>query len=289
VAFGRLGNGDGRSYLLHVPAGYRSERAQALVVVLHGAFSTSREMEGRTGWSALADREGFLVAYPEGGWGILGLLEHWNAGHCCGKAAEVGEDDVGFVAGVVADVARRAAVDRRRVYLTGFSNGGMLAYRLMAERTSLFAAGAPVAAAHGGRADAAAPPWVIPAPQEPLPVLVMHGLADGHVPFAGGRSPRKGGEREYLPAMDAVRFWVRNNGLVDAPSVERLYGGVVERSTWSHPGGGGAEVALYTVAGWGHFWPGGVHTAALPATDPLRGFDATAVIWEFFSRHARGQ
>jgi len=278
-------NGAARSYLLHVPARYEAGRAYPLVVVVHGAFSTAREMEQWTRWSALADREGFLVAYPEGGWGILGFLQHWNAGHCCGKAAEENEDDVGFVALVVADAARRAKINAARVYITGFSNGGMLTYRAIAERTGLFAAAAPLAATHGGRASASAPLWVTPQPQGALPVLVMHGLADGNVPFAGGRSPNKGGEREYLPAMDAVTFWVRANGLGPDPIVEQLRGGVVTRSTWSLPSAGGSEVVLYTIAGWDHRWPGGVVTAALPQSDPLAGFDATAIIWDFFSRH----
>jgi polyhydroxybutyrate depolymerase len=244
-------------------------------------------MEDWTGWSALADREGFLVVYPEGGWGILGLLQHWNAGHCCGKAADVGEDDVGFVALVVEDAARRVSVDAARVYATGFSNGGMLVYRAIAERTGMFAAAAALAASHGGRATAASPLWVTPEPPATLPVLVMHGLADENVPFAGGASPKKSGEREYLPAMDAVRFWVRVDGLDPDPVVERLRGGVVTQSAWSRPGAAGPEVVLYTIAGWGHRWPGGVVTAALPKSDPLSGFDATAIIWDFFSRHAR--
>ena len=87
----------------------------------------------------------------------LGFIQHWNAGHCCGKAADEAEDDVGFVELVVKDAARRVQVDAARVYVTGFSNGGMLVYRAMAERTGLFAAAAPLAATHGGRATASAP------------------------------------------------------------------------------------------------------------------------------------
>ena len=287
VETGLLKNGAQRSYLLHVPTGYQAGRDYPLVVVLHGAFSTAKEMEDWTGWSALADREGFIVAYPEGGWGILGFLQHWNAGHCCGKAADEGEDDVGFVALVVEDAARRVKVDAARVYVTGFSNGGMLVYRAIAERTGMFAAAAPLAATHGGRATAAAPLWVTPEPKGTLPVLVMHGLADGNVPFAGGASPKKAGEREYLPAMDAVRFWVRADGLDPDPVVELLQGGAVTRSSWSRPGAAGPEVVLYTIAGWDHRWPGGIETAGLPRTDPLFGFDATAIIWDFFSRHTR--
>ena len=65
-----------RSYRLHVPEGYRETETVPLVVVVHGAFSTSAEFEQHTGFSELADREGFIVAYPDG-IGILGFLQHW--------------------------------------------------------------------------------------------------------------------------------------------------------------------------------------------------------------------
>ena len=164
---------------------------------------------------------------------------------------------------VVEDAARRVKVDAARVYVTGFSNGGMLVYRAIAERTGLFAAAAALAASHGGRATADAPLWVTPEPQGPLPVLVMHGLADTNVPCAGGASPKKGSGREYLPAMDAVRFWVRVDGLDPDPVVEHLRGGVVSRSSWSRSGTAGPEVVLYTIVGWDYRWPGGVVTAVL--------------------------
>ena len=89
-----------RSYRLHVPEGYRETETVPLVVVVHGAFSTSAEFEQHTGFSELADREGFIVAYPDG-IGILGFLQHWNAGHCCGKAAA---DDP--MAALLADIPR---------------------------------------------------------------------------------------------------------------------------------------------------------------------------------------
>jgi poly(3-hydroxybutyrate) depolymerase len=128
---------------------------------------------------------------------------------------------------------------------------------------------------------------VTPEPQGQLPVLVMHGLADANVPFTGKVNPKPGGDREYLPAMDAVRFWVRVDGLDPDPVVEQLRSGVVTRSTWSRPGAVGPAVVLYTIAGWDHRWPGGVVTAKLPKSDPLAGFDATAIIWDFFSKYTR--
>jgi poly(3-hydroxybutyrate) depolymerase len=105
----------------------------------------SRTQDRRSGWSRLADREGFIV-YPEG-IGILGFLQHWNAGHCCGKAVEDNWNDVAFIEAAIDGTCRQYAVDKRRIYMIGFSNGGMMTYRFAAERSSLLAAAASVSGA----------------------------------------------------------------------------------------------------------------------------------------------
>ena len=141
-----------RTYHVHLPPGYHAARPLPMVVVVHGAFDTAKGMERFTGFSALADQENFIALYPNG-IGILGYLQHWNAGHCCAKAASAGIDDVGFLTKVIEDACARLAVDRRRIYMTGFSNGGMMVHRFAAERGDLLAAVAPLAATAGGRPD----------------------------------------------------------------------------------------------------------------------------------------
>ena len=84
-----------RSYQVHVPPSYDPIIPLPLVVVLHGAFDNASGMEEATGFSTLADRENFIVQYPNG-ISLFGLLQHWNAGHCCGKAAADKVDDLGF-------------------------------------------------------------------------------------------------------------------------------------------------------------------------------------------------
>lgn len=276
-----------RFYRLHVPAGYDRRVKTPLVVVLHGAFSTPRQVERESGFSELAAREGFLVAYPAGAYGLFGLFRHWNAGHCCGKAAADGVDDVGFLLRVIRDIGRTCNVDPARVYLAGFSNGGMLTYRFAAERTSVLAAAAPLAASPGGRASSDRPPWMTPMPQAPLPLIVFHARDDDSVPFEGGTSPRKGGEQEYVSVAEAAAFWVSNNGCLEEPVVESARQGRVTKKTWSDPRGGN-DVVLYELEEWGHTWPGKHFTGRLDPGHPLRGFHAAEIIWEFFKKHARG-
>jgi polyhydroxybutyrate depolymerase len=278
-------NGFRRTYLVHVPTGYRAGNALPLLVVIHGAFDTAQGMEKVSSFSRLADRENFVVLYPNG-MGILGLLQHWNAGHCCGKAAEDRLDDVGFIAAAIEDVCARLTIDRERIFVTGFSNGGMLAYRFAAERGDLLAGAAPLAASIGGRASADTPEWRIPEPVRSLPLLVMHGGSDDDVPYEGGVSLHRGGTRTYLPVEESVEFWVKSNSCSTGPTRSLLYGGRVLRTRWSDCQDS-AEVVLYRIEGWGHVWPGGSLTTDLPADDPLRNLDAAEIIWEFFKSHSR--
>lgn len=277
--------GFNRTYQVHVPAGYTSATSLPLVVVIHGAFDTAEGMAVYSGFSDLADQEGFLVLYPNG-MGLFGYLQHWNAGHCCGKAAKDGIDDVGFIAAAIEDACARLKVNRRRIYVVGFSNGGMMAYRLAAERTDMLAAAAALAASCGGRASDEDPIWHIPAPKEPIPILIMHGMDDRDVPFEGGTSPRRGGQRVYWSVEESVALWVKADGCTTKMKDKPLYGGKVRVHSWEQCDED-SEVSLYMINGWAHDWPGPYFTSKLPEKHPLRHFDAARIIWNFFKRHVR--
>lgn len=272
-----------RDFLLHVPPGYHGDSPLPLLLVMHGAFSTAVQTERETGFSALADREDFLVAYPEG-IGLFGFLQHWNGGHCCGKAAADGLDDVAFVDAVIAETRRRLAVDSQRIYMTGMSNGGMFTYRYAAERTSTLAAAAVFAGAIGSRQDGVGGSWQMSLPATTLPLLIFHGLADEHVPAAGGKSPLKGGERAYASVAEAAAFWGTANGCRGEPVEIHWRGG--QRRQWLDCTEG-SEVEVNLLSDWGHQWPAPYFTGRLPGEHPLRGFDASTEIWGFLRRHQR--
>jgi len=275
-----------RSYRVHVPRGYTPDRTWPLVVVIHGAFSGAREMEKHSRFSELADREGFIVLYPNG-MGLFGLLRHWNAGHCCGKAAGDRVDDVGFVMAALQEVRELLHVDPRRIYAVGFSNGGMLVHRLAAEKPEVWAAVAPLAGSAGGRKDANHPWWHIPDPALPVSVLMMQGLRDEQIPYLGGRVGGKPGAREYLSAEDSARFWARSDGCEEPPETREIMGGIVTLHAWKNCRNG-TEVVLYTLHEWGHVWPGKPFTTeALEPGDPFLEFDAAEITWQFFQEHAK--
>lgn len=277
--------GSKRTFLLHVPPSYHASTALPLVVVLHGAFSTGRQTETETGFSELADREGFLVAYPEG-IGLLGLLQHWNAGHCCGKAADDQVDDVGFLAEVIRSVRGKMAVDSGRIYMAGMSNGGMLTYRFAAERPGDLAAAAVVSGAIGSVDRHGQGTWKLPQPVETLPIIIFHGLADDTVPADGGVSPRKKGDRSYRSLGDALDYWKNANGCGTGPVVSFSGNGLVKGLAWNDCRNGSA-VEQVLLTGWGHQWPAPRFTGSLAVDDPLKDFDATLRIWTFFSKFRR--
>jgi len=73
----------------------------------------------KSGVSFLTDRAGFFVLYPEG-MNLFGFLSHWNAGHCCGKAAADGVDDVGFLAEAIERVCKAAGTSSSQFERSGF-------------------------------------------------------------------------------------------------------------------------------------------------------------------------
>lgn len=275
-----------RSYLVHVPPDYQTAGSLPLVVVIHGAFSTAGEFERQSGFSELADREKFIVVYPNGAYGILGFLQHWNAGHCCGKAAAENINDTGFLDAVIADVSERLTIDTHRVYMVGFSNGGMMAYRYAAERSEVVAAMAAVAASIGGRASEVDPVWVIPPPARPVPLIAFHGEEDRNVPYDGGRSPAKEGTREYFSVEQSINFWVQHNKCLEVPRRDALYNGLISRQIWGDKVRDEC-VVLFSLEEWGHIWPGTYFTDSLEDDNPLKGFDAAEIIWQFLRGHPR--
>jgi polyhydroxybutyrate depolymerase len=152
-----------RTATVHVPR--HTSGAVPLVLVLH-ELSGSGAVAMTYGFEPLVDSKGFVAVYPDG------IDGSWNAGSCCGDAASRDTDDVAFLTSVVRMVESRTKVDPKRVYVTGFSNGAMMSYRLGCD-TKLFAAIAPMSGDVMTGCDHPAP----------ASVLEVHGLADTVVPY----------------------------------------------------------------------------------------------------------
>ena len=259
--------GVNRSYIVYRPAVLPA--AAPLVVMLHGGFGTGSQAEKSYHWNAEADSGHFLVAYPDG------LDRAWNAGGgCCGTPGRTGTDDIGFITAMVSAISRAVRVDPGRVYATGISNGGIMAYDL-ACRTTIFAAIGPDSATELGGCPSPAP----------TSVIAIHGTADKNIPYDGGEG--SGVAHIDGPAVPAVNASWRQTDRCAPPAVTTA--GTVTTSVANCPAG--RSVELVTIAGAGHQWPGGVPSPVverLLGTDPpSTALDATQVIWTFFAAHAR--
>jgi len=258
-----------RTYRIYRPASLAPGSPAPLAVFLHGGFGDGAQAEGAYGWDAAADAGRFVVVYPNG------ISKAWNGGTCCGVPQQKGIDDVGFIRDLVAHVEAALPIDPARVFATGISNGGIMAYRLACE-TDLFAAIGPDSATQ-----------LVPcAGASPTSVIAIHGLADTRVPYAGGMGSGVG--HVDGPAMPTViAGWRTTDGCGDASSTTA---GVVSTAVSSCPQGRAVE--LITVAGAGHQWPGGKRmdplvAAVLGLDQPSTALDATAVIWAFFAAHPK--
>jgi len=256
-----------RSYIVYRPAALPA--AAPLVVMLHGGFGSASQAEKSYHWDEEADAGHFLVAYPDG------LNRAWNAGGgCCGEPGRTGTDDIGFITAMVSVIEHAVPVDAGRVYATGISNGGIMAYDL-ACHTKVFAAiGADSATELGGCPDPV-----------PISVIAVHGTADKNIPYAGGEGD--GIAHIDGPSVPAVNASWRRADNCAAPAVTTT--GTVTTSVAGCPAG--RTVELISIAGAGHQWPGAapnlIAQRLLHTDPPSTALDATAVIWRFFSAHAR--
>jgi len=109
-----------------------------VVIDFHPRGGTAASWKGSTNWASVADSKGFVVVWPNG------IESSWNVGRCCGPAHDQGIDDVAFARAIVTTLARDACIDSKRVYATGCSNGGGMAYKVACDAADVFAAVAPV-------------------------------------------------------------------------------------------------------------------------------------------------
>jgi polyhydroxybutyrate depolymerase len=250
-----------------VPASYEASSPVPLVLNFHGFGSNALEQERYSGFAALADREGFIVATPEGTnspqrWYIYSQLEPGYV------------DDFAFVGDLIDALSARYCIDAARVYAVGISNGGGMSSQLGCRLNGRMAAIAPIAGSPYSELSCR--------DAGPMPVIAFHGTEDTIVPFEGGPGGRLG-----LPinaVRDNMRDWAQHNGCNLTLETQRIADDVVLESY-----GGcsdGADVHLYVIEGGGHTWPGATRNIAALGTT-TQSISATELAWSFFTGHPR--
>lgn len=245
-----------RRFLLHT--GNPGRHAPTpLVLNFHGFTNTADLQQQWSGMDAAAARDGYIVVYPQG------IGNSWNAGACCGEAMTSNVDDVKFARELVQWVSARYCVDAKRVFATGFSNGGFFSHRLACEAADVFAAVAPISALNGMPSCS---------PSRPVPVLMSNGTADSIVPIAGNPL------LNFPPLSTTIAGWRMRNQCSDAPLQSYRKGSA--RCEASRACVGNATVESCIVTGATHNWPGGT----VPGANN-QDLNITDYLWQFFVAH----
>lgn len=268
-----------RHYLLHVPGGSAPAGGWPLLVALHGNMGNGAGMVRLTHLDDVADRRGFVVAYPDG------VDRSWADGRGVTDADSKGIDDVAFLDSLVADAGRRTTIDTHRLYVAGISNGGFMTQRLACDRATTYAAVAIVdALLTTPMANGACKPGA------PIAVMIIAGTADPLVPYAGGDVRR--GRGHVLDAQRSAAQWAQWDRCGSATAPVQLPDSARDGTTTSvvrYEGcAGGSAVWLVSVDGGGHTWPGGrQYLPRLVIGRTSRDFDASEYVWSFVSTHHR--
>lgn len=282
-------SGRSRSWIAYAPSTYDPTRPTPVVVLLHGRPGNSGGMARLTGMNDVAENNNFIVVYPDG------IDNEWNAQFdlsardisLAGRRSTLPQDDVGFLQTLMGDIGVDFNIDRNRLYLGGFSNGGFMTYRMACSAGDTFAAFAAVS----GNLYTELGDYC--RRSNPTPLLIMHGTADPSVPYEGVlfRNAEQGGDpvRISYGIQSTVATFARRNGCSQSgqsttyaergqspgTNVVRF----VPRDCTS-----GADIVLYVINGGGHTWPGHPRPQQ-ELGDVNMDMDAGEVIWDFFSTH----
>ena len=273
-----------RTWNYYVPTSYDESEPVPLVFLLHGRPSNGTTMAFITEMNDVAEAEGFVAVYPDG------LGELWNYTRGDPLFPPLPQHDTAFLTTLINDLAIDLNVDRHRVYVTGFSNGGFMTMRLACEAPDVFAALAPIAGSlYPGAFD------ICEQSQEPVPMLIIHGSADPSIPWEGSTQNVSGLQEPLYtsyPIPQVLAFWVAYNGCAlegeyealpesgNSPGMQVLF-----RQFEDCDERGALEV--YLIEGGGHTWPGVQLLTGLGPTN--MDIEASQVIWDFFSRHTLEQ
>jgi len=275
----RVGNLD-RDYLYYVPANL--PRNAPLLFVFHGYGYDAATMRAYTGneFESLADQNGFVVVYP------MGFVTSWN--DCRNPlplaARAQNMDDVGFVDALIARFRADYSIDTPRVFATGHSNGGQMAFRLAFELPDEITAIAAVAASLPVEGAS-----LCRVSENPIPVLIMNGTGDPAMPYDGGLHTGFGTELAAFRSTQAtVEYFVKLNKLTSPPKTARLPHRdasdptFVERIVWNDAGK--PEVVLVKINGGGHLVPQSENPWPEQYGRTTGDLEGPVEIWNFFSR-----
>lgn len=208
-------NGSTREYLQYVPQGI--EEGKPLLISCHGSGQGPDFQANYMKIENVCDTARFITVFPKG------KNLQWDI---------TGNSDIDFILALIDKMHEEYKIDRGRVYLSGFSMGGMLTYHAMTKIADKIAAFAPISGYPMGGMQFTS--------SRPIPIIHTHGTIDSVVPFDRAQS--------------FIDGWVKRNNCPTTPKVTEKYRGADHITRYEYgPGDDGVEVVLMKLEGKDHF------------------------------------
>ena len=264
----------------HIPKKLRKRR-RSLVICLHGGDETPESFMRitRRGFNKLSENNNFVVAYPEA------LNNYWNDAREDSISLSHYEkvDDIGFIDKTVQYAIDSFRIDPQRIFVTGLSDGGLMAFRLACELQGRIKGIATVAAS------ISLDQLVECNIDTTLSIMAINGTRDPVLSYYGGQMIVDDMERgSMLPIEDAIEFLLEKNGCTEKPT----HRDIANRDTFDETRSEkyiysncstGSKIVLIKVNNGGHTWPGGrQYEGQRNIGKTSRDFEATSEIWKFF-------
>jgi polyhydroxybutyrate depolymerase len=160
-----------RNYKILTPKNYDPKKKYPFILSLHGFSSNGAGQAAYFPLADLAEKHGFVYCFPSG------IGRSWNASNACCDWANK-NDDSAYLRGLILHAQEKFSVDKKRVYVTGLSNGGFMCYRMAYDHADLVTAIVPFAGVGFKR-------WP-GKPKNPVSVLHVHGTKDRVINWNGG-------------------------------------------------------------------------------------------------------
>jgi len=256
-----------RAYSKFIPASYSKDSSIPLVVLLHGYGSTGAQQESYMKFESVAEKNKFILVYPDGTIDSVGR-RFWNATDaCCSFFSQV--DDDAYLLAILKEMESRYSIDAKRIYFVGHSNGGFMSYRMACRHPDRIAAIASLAGASFYKeTDCGA--------KSSVSVLQVHGTKDETILYEGGQILGN----SYPSAFASASQWATVNqctqNAVSRSTKLDLEGNIAGDETsikaWTNCQNS-SEVELWTVEN-------ATHIPTLSSTFATK-------IWEFFAAHPK--
>lgn len=220
------------------------EKNRPLLISMHGLNQDINYQQGQTQWETVAKANNFVVVYP------AGINNSWDIS---------GTTDTDFILAIINEMVKRYDIDRKRVYLSGFSMGGMMTYHAATKIADKIAAFAPVSGYLMGGPNTNS--------SRPIPIIHTHGTGDPVVPYSGVKT-----------CLDA---WITRNECPSTAKVTKPYpvgktSSNGTKSVWG-PGKDQVQVVLLSLEGVGHWH-----------SNDGNGVNTSQEIWNFCKNYSLG-